>query len=77
MPKFGGPAYRRHGREWNGFRVGYHLHLFTGKTLAACLEKAGFEVLSRPKRDRPLDDILGMWGRKVRNVEAELANRAA
>jgi SAM-dependent methyltransferase len=63
-PKFGGPAYRMHGRAWNGFRHGYHLHLFDGAALAACLRKSGFEVLRRPRRDRPFDDVLVLWGRK-------------
>ncbi|HEY5311873.1 MAG TPA: class I SAM-dependent methyltransferase, partial [Pirellulales bacterium] len=53
-PKFGGPAYRMHGRAWNGFRHGYHTFLFDGSTLGALLEKAGFEVLRKPRRDRPL-----------------------
>ena len=67
-PKFGGPAYRSHGPGWNGFRHGYHTFLFTGKTLGSFLEKTGFEVLARPRRDRILDDILILWGRKVRDV---------
>ncbi|MBN2475152.1 MAG: class I SAM-dependent methyltransferase [Pirellulales bacterium] len=67
--KFNGPAYRMHGRGWYGFRHGYHTFLFTGKTLSRTLEAAGFEVLKRPKRDRLLDDILILWGRKVREVE--------
>src|SRR5581483_7293580 len=54
-PKFGGPAYRMHGRAWNGFRHGYHTFLFDGRTLGAMLEQAGFEVLRKPRRDRPLD----------------------
>jgi SAM-dependent methyltransferase len=68
-PKFGGPAYRLHDSGWNGFRHGYHLFLFTGKTLGALMRAAGFEVLRRPKRDRILDDILILWGRKVKEVE--------
>ena len=67
-PKFGGPAYRSHGSGWNGFRHGYHTFLFSGKTLGQSLEKTGFEVLSRPRRDRALDDILILWGRKVREI---------
>ena len=63
-PKYGGPASTRHGAGWNGFRHGYHTFLFSGKTLSALLEKTGFEVLSHPKRDRILDDILILWGRK-------------
>ena len=76
-PKFGGPAYRRHGRDWNGFRHGYHTYLFSGRTLGACLEEAGFEVLRRPRRDRMLDDILVLWARKVRELSDESAARAA
>jgi hypothetical protein len=57
-----------HGRGWNGFRHGYHTYLFTGETLTRTLEAAGFEVLSSPRRCRPLDDILILWGRKVRSV---------
>ena len=63
-PKFGGPAYRRHGKDWNGFRVGYHTYLFDGRTLGRTLEQAGFEVLASPRRDRMLDDALILWGRK-------------
>jgi len=63
-PKFGGPASKIHGRGWNGFRHGYHTFLYSGKTLSALLEKAGFDVLGFPKRDRPMDDILILWGRK-------------
>lgn len=71
-PKFGGPAYRMHGRGWNGFRHGYHTFLFSGDTLRRTLAKAGFETLEHPRRDRPLDDILILWGRKVReNGERE------
>lgn len=77
-PKFGGPAYCRHGAEWNGFRHGYHTFLYSGKTLSAILEKTGFEVLQNPKRDRMLDDILILWGRKVREVsEQDIKRRAA
>jgi 2-polyprenyl-3-methyl-5-hydroxy-6-metoxy-1,4-benzoquinol methylase len=64
-PKFGGPAYRRHGAGWNGFRHGYHTFLFTGGTLGKFLNGAGFEVLRAPRRDRMLDDILILWGRKT------------
>lgn len=63
-PKFDGPAYRMHGPGWNGFRHGYHTFLFTGETLGRCLTAAGFAVLSHPRRDRWLDDILILWGRK-------------
>lgn len=68
-PKFGGPAYRRHGSEWNGFRHGYHTFLFSGATLTASLEKNGFEVLKKPKRDRMLDDILILYARKIRECD--------
>ena len=68
-PKFGGPSYRIHGRAWNGFRHGYHSFLFSGKTLTSCLQKAGFEVLTNPRRDRGFDDILILWGRKVKAAE--------
>lgn len=63
-PKIGGPSYRWHKAEWHGFRHGYHTFLFTGKTLKAVLEKAGFVVVRRPQRNRPLDDSLVMFGRK-------------
>ena len=63
-PKFRGLSNRLHKRDWNGYRVGYHTFLFTGKSLGACMKAAGFQVLSSPIRDRPLDDILILWGRK-------------
>ena len=63
-PKYGGLSNRLHKREWNGYRVGYHTFLFSGRSLGECMKAAGFEVLSSPKRDRPLDDILILWGRK-------------
>lgn len=66
-PKFGGPAYRMHGPAWNGFRHGYHTFLFTGETLSRTMEAAGFTPLDRPCRDRWLDDILILWGRKNEN----------
>jgi SAM-dependent methyltransferase len=69
-PKFGGPASRRHGMAWNGFRHGYHTFLFTGQSLGGCLEAAGFDVVKHPKRDRILDDILILWGKKTREVVA-------
>jgi SAM-dependent methyltransferase len=68
VPKFDGPAYRRHGAGWNGFRHGYHTFLYTGQTLGKLLEKTGFTVLERPKRDRMLDDILTLWAVKVKDV---------
>lgn len=68
VPKFDGPAYRRHGAGWNGFRHGYHTFLYTGETLGQLLEKTGFDVLKRPKRDRMLDDILTLWGVKTRHA---------
>jgi 2-polyprenyl-3-methyl-5-hydroxy-6-metoxy-1,4-benzoquinol methylase len=64
-PKFEGPSCRMHGREWNGFRHGYHTFLFSGQTLGRYLRETGFEVLRSPRRDRPLDDILILWGRKT------------
>ncbi len=72
-PKFGGPAYSRHQGAWNGFRHGYHTHLYSGKTLSRLMEKCGFDVCQRPRRDRPLDDILILYGRKIRNVDDLLA----
>ena len=63
-PKFEGPTSRLRGRDWNGFRHGYHTYLFTGKTLGRYLEETGFEVLRKPRRDRMFDDILILWGRK-------------
>ncbi len=76
VPKLNGPAHARHGREWNGFRLGYHTYLFTGKTLGRALEMTGFEVLNSPKRDRWLDDLLALWGRKVRAADERLADAA-
>ncbi len=32
------------------------------------IDAAGLEALKRPHRDRPFDDILMVWGRKVREV---------
>ena len=71
-PKFGGPAYQRHGPAWNGFRHGYHTYLFTGDTLGKFMEKAGFEVLAHPRRDRAWDDKLQLWGRKIRESQVHL-----
>lgn len=68
VPKLWGPSHRRHGREWNGFRVGYHTVMFSGQTLRNTLEGAGFAPLRSPSRDRALDDILMLWGRKARAV---------
>ena len=68
VPKLWGPSHRRHGREWNGFRVGYHTVMFTGKTLGAVFHATGFQTLVWPRRDRPLDDILLLWGVKRRGV---------
>jgi hypothetical protein len=31
----------------------------------AGFKAAGFEVLSSPNRNRPLDDLLALWGRQV------------
>jgi SAM-dependent methyltransferase len=77
VPKLDGPAHRVHGREWNGFRVGFHTYLFTGRTLTGVLNRAGFDVLNRPKRDRPLDDLLLLWGRKRPETGVDLLGRAA
>ena len=70
-PKFGGPTYRLRGATWRGFRHGYHTFLFSGETLTRYLEKTGFEVCRRPKRDRMFDDILILWARKVYEVKTE------
>jgi 2-polyprenyl-3-methyl-5-hydroxy-6-metoxy-1,4-benzoquinol methylase len=67
-PRFGGLAYRIHRGGWNGFRHGYHTYLFSGNTLGRYLEKTGFQIARRPKRDRPLDDQLILWGIKVREA---------
>ena len=73
-PKLNGPSHLLHGAAWNGFRHGYHTFLFTGKTLRQHLLASGFEVLRRPRRNRILDDILMLWGRKV--VEANDTDRS-
>jgi SAM-dependent methyltransferase len=65
VPKMWGPTHHSFGREWNGFRVGYHTVMFSGQTLGNVLKATGFEPTSYPRRDRPLDDILILWGRKV------------
>lgn len=62
--KLGGPTNRFRGGGWNGYRHGWHTILFTEATLQACLDKAGFDYVARPRRARPLDDILILWGRK-------------
>lgn len=64
-PKLGGWASSMHGPAWNGFRHGWHTFLFTGKTLGSCMTTAGFHVLDHPKRDRPFDDLLILWGKKA------------
>jgi 2-polyprenyl-3-methyl-5-hydroxy-6-metoxy-1,4-benzoquinol methylase len=64
-PKLNGPTHRLHGAEWNGFRHGYHTFLFTAKTLGLLMRETGFRVLHWPRRNRILDDILILWGRKV------------
>ena len=69
VPKLHGPSHRRHGREWNGFRVGYHTTMFTGATLDTAFRAAGLEPLQSPRRDRPLDDILLLWARKPRAAQ--------
>ncbi|MAT14327.1 MAG: hypothetical protein CMJ46_03560 [Planctomyces sp.] len=63
-PKFGGPASIIHGKGWNGFRHGHHTFLFSGATLSGFLRATGFEVLRSPRRNRLLDDVLILWGRK-------------
>ena len=68
-PKFGGPTYRLRGATWRGFRHGYHTFLFSGETLARYLQRTGFEVCRRPKRNRMFDDILILWGRKIAEVK--------
>ena len=69
VPKLFGPSHRHHGREWNGFRVGFHNYMFDGQVLTSVLEHCGFQVLQSPKRDRLLDDILILWGRKTHDLE--------
>lgn len=69
VPKLWGPSHRRHRREWNGYRVGYHLTMFSGQTMDAVMSAAGLAPLHRPRRDRMLDDILTVWGRKVREAQ--------
>jgi 2-polyprenyl-3-methyl-5-hydroxy-6-metoxy-1,4-benzoquinol methylase len=64
-PKLNGPTHRLHGAEWNGFRHGYHTFLFTAKTLRLLMRETGFRVLRWPCRNRILDDILILWGRKA------------
>ncbi len=71
VPKLWGPTHQSLGREWNGFRVGYHTIMFSGQTLANVLRATGFEPTRRPRRDRPFDDILIMWGRKVAELPAD------
>jgi len=63
-PKLGGWASTLYGRGWNGFRHGWHTFLFSGKTLGACMKAAGFTVMNHPRRDRPFDDLLILWGKK-------------
>ncbi|MCB1420029.1 MAG: class I SAM-dependent methyltransferase [Notoacmeibacter sp.] len=74
--KLGGPANRWRGAGWNGYRHGWHTILFTEKTLQACLNKAGFEPVRKPRRARPLDDILILWGRKPLAAELPVENAA-
>ena len=64
-PKLNGPTHLLHGAEWNGFRHGYHTFLFTARTLSQLMRKSGFRVLRWPRRNRILDDILVLWGRKI------------
>ena len=65
VPKLNGPTHFLQGKNWHGFRVGYHLHLFTRATLGRALEMAGFQVLRHPRRDRLMDDVLILWSRKA------------
>ncbi|MAS91819.1 MAG: hypothetical protein CMO55_01380 [Verrucomicrobiales bacterium] len=62
--KLEGPTNRKRGGGWNGYRHGWHTILFTQDTLQQCLTKVGFEEVKRPRRARPFDDILILWGRK-------------
>lgn len=71
VPKLWGPAHSSHGREWNGFRVGYHTVMFSGESLDNVLRLTGFQPVRRPRRDRPLDDILVVWGRKVMELPVD------
>jgi SAM-dependent methyltransferase len=71
VPKLWGPTHHSLGREWNGFRVGYHTIMFSGQTLTNVLRATGFEPTQRPRRDRPFDDILILWGRKVAEMPAD------
>jgi 2-polyprenyl-3-methyl-5-hydroxy-6-metoxy-1,4-benzoquinol methylase len=64
-PKYRGPTWRLRGAGWNGYRVGYHTFFFTAATLGRVMADAGFEVLRSPRRNRPLDDILILWGRRA------------
>ncbi|MFP6656534.1 MAG: hypothetical protein VB853_00035 [Pirellulales bacterium] len=52
-------------REWNGHCGGYHTYSLCGHSLGRALEVAGFEALSSPNRNRPLDDLLALRGRQV------------
>jgi len=71
VPKLWGPSHRRHGREWNGYRVGYHLTMFSGETMDAVMAAAGFSPHERLRRDRFLDDILIVWGQKVHEAHEQ------
>jgi hypothetical protein len=55
--------------------------MFSGETMNAVMNVAGIATLSRPRRDRILDDILLVWGRKVNETakreRAELASLRA
>ena len=64
-PKYRGPTWLLRGSGWNGYRVGYHTYFFTAATLDKVMTTAGFEVLRSPRRNRPFDDILILWGRKT------------
>lgn len=63
-PKMDGPSCRLYGRTWNGYRVGFHTHMFNIHTLEMLLRRSGLEAMRRPRRNRWFDDILIVWGRK-------------
>jgi SAM-dependent methyltransferase len=60
-------SWNRHsmGLDWCGFHIPAHCNYFTPESLAAMLNRAGFEPLSRPVLDRlPTSDSLWMAARK-------------
>jgi SAM-dependent methyltransferase len=68
VPKLWGFSNWLHDREWNGYRMGYHLTMFCCQSMESVMEAAGFQALRHPRRDRKLDDILIVWGRKSRET---------